>query len=58
MKELVMLILLVVIGGLAYAFFLGHSHSVNFHYNCGVAVPWYDAIFLDTNHCPNLADQK
>lgn len=58
MKEVLALILIALIGGLAYAFFTGHSHSVNFRYKCGAEIPWYDAIFLDTAQCPTASGQQ
>ncbi|MGQ9659144.1 MAG: hypothetical protein ACUVQI_03215 [Thermochromatium sp.] len=53
MKEFIMLILIAIVGGLGYAFYQGHAHSVNFHYKCNLEIPWYDAIFLDTTQCPS-----
>ncbi|QGU31750.1 hypothetical protein [Thermochromatium tepidum] len=53
MKELIMLILIAIVAGLGYAFYQGHAHSVTFHYNCNLDIPWYDAIFLDATQCPH-----
>ncbi|MBB1125066.1 hypothetical protein HUK38_02335 [Thiospirillum jenense] len=52
MKELLILFLVVMVVGLGVVFFNGRSHSINFHYNCNIDIPWYEAIFLDINKCP------
>jgi len=52
MKEFLVLVLALALAVLGYAFFVGRSHTVNFRYNCNLEIPWYEAIFLDTEKCP------
>jgi hypothetical protein len=57
MRELSVLIILALLGGLGYTYFVGRSHAVNFHYNCKLDIPWYEAFFLSGDHCPG-SDQS
>ncbi|EIC23172.1 hypothetical protein [Thiorhodovibrio frisius] len=51
MKDFLIIIMFLLIGG-GWFVFVGHSHATKLKYECRVAYPWYDAFFLDTDHCP------
>ena len=57
MKEILLLLLIALTAGLAYAGFQGISNAVTFHYKCGVEIPWYAAYFLDTSQCPGYGQK-
>lgn len=52
-----LIVVVIVLAAAGWAFFVGHSHSIKFRYDCGIEVPWYEAIFLDTERCPGTNSQ-
>lgn len=56
MRDFLIVVVLLLIGA-GWAFLVGHSHAVKMRYNCGVVVPWYEAIFLDAEKCPSNPPQ-
>lgn len=54
MKDFLIVLVLVLIGA-GWAYFVGHSHTVQLRYDCGIEVPWHEAIFLNTDSCPGSA---
>jgi hypothetical protein len=54
MKDMLILILLLAVGA-GWVYYVGHSHTVQMRYNCGIEVPWHEAFFLKTDRCPGDA---
>ncbi|WP_200284390.1 hypothetical protein [Rhabdochromatium marinum] len=51
MKDMLIVIVILLIGA-GWFFFVGHSHAVKLRYDCGIEVPWHEAFFLETTICP------
>lgn len=54
MKDLLIVFVLLLIGA-GWLFYIGHSHTVQFRYDCGIEVPWQEAFFLSTDKCPGVS---
>lgn len=51
MKDFMLVAVILAIGaGIVY--YIGHSHTVQLRYGCGIEVPWHEAFFLKTDRCP------
>lgn len=58
MKELTTIIFVLLVAAAGVTGYSGVKNAVQFHYMCGVDVPWYAAVFLDVNKCPSYGGAK
>lgn len=57
MKDFLIVIAILLIAA-GWGFFVGHAHTVQLRYDCGIEVPWYDALWLKTDECPGSVAAK